>query len=83
MRATFLVSGNCLALDRPRRLSFSWSCSTWPDPTVQSVVTVTIEPDGAAASVLTIEHTLLPSGLADQHARGWTLVAGQLARAVS
>ena len=24
--------------------------STWPDPTIQSVVTVTIEPDGAEAS---------------------------------
>ena len=80
---TFLVSGNYLTLDRPRRLSFSWSCSTWPDPTAQSVVTVTIEPDGAGASVLTIEHARLPAGLADQHARGWSLVAGQLARAVS
>ncbi len=80
---TFLVSGNFLTLDRPRRLSFTWSCSTWPDPTVQSVVTVTIEPDGADASVLTIEHALLPSGLAEQHMRGWALIAGQLARAVS
>jgi len=80
---TFLVSGNYLTLDRPRRLSFSWSCSTWPDPTAQSVVTVTIEPDGAGASVLTIEHARLPAGLADQHARGWSLVAGQLARAIS
>jgi len=54
-----------------------------PDPTVQSVMTVTIEPDDAGAPALTIEHTRLPAGLADQHARGWTLVAGQLARAIS
>jgi len=47
------------------------------------VVTVTIEPDGADASVLTIEHALLPSGLSDQHAHGWTLIAEQLAQAVS
>ena len=80
---TFLVSGNYLTLDRPRRLSFTWSCSTWPDPTVQSLVTVTIEPDGADASVLVIEHALLPAGLADQHARGWALIAEQLARAVT
>ncbi|HUZ55326.1 MAG TPA: hypothetical protein VMU94_22705 [Streptosporangiaceae bacterium] len=46
-------------------------------------MTVTIEPDGADASVLTIEHALLPSGLADQHAHGWTLIAEQLAQAVS
>ena len=80
---TFLVSGNYLTLDRPRRLSFTWSCSTWPDPTAQSVVTVIIEPDGAGAAVLTIEHARLPSGLADQHARGWSLIAGQLALAVA
>lgn len=80
---TFLVSGNFLTLDRPRRLSFTWSCSTWPDPAAQSIVTVTIEAAGADASLLTIEHALLPSGLADQHARGWTLIAGQLALAVA
>ncbi len=43
----FRVSGNYLTLDRPHRLAFTWSCSTWPDPTVQTIVTVTIDPDGA------------------------------------
>jgi uncharacterized protein YndB with AHSA1/START domain len=40
----FSVSGQYLVLDRPRRLSFTWSCSTWPDPSVKSVVTVLLEP---------------------------------------
>jgi uncharacterized protein YndB with AHSA1/START domain len=75
----FRVSGNYLTLDRPHRVAFTWSCSTWPDPTVQSVVTVTIEPDGDGASVMTIEHQLLPPALVPQHAAGWTAIARQLA----
>lgn len=79
---TFRVSGNYLTLDRPRRLAFTWSCSTWPDPTIQSVVTVTIEPEGARASIMTIEHELLPPALVQQHAHGWAAIAGQLRAAL-
>jgi uncharacterized protein YndB with AHSA1/START domain len=79
----FRVSGNYLALERPRRLAFSWSCSTWPDPTIQTIVTVTIDPDGAEASVMTIEHTLLPPALTLQHARGWAAIALQLQDALA
>jgi len=75
---TFRVSGNYLTLERPHRVAFTWSCSTWPDPTIQSVVTVTIEPDGAEASIMTIEHELLPPALVQQHARGWALITTQL-----
>jgi hypothetical protein len=52
--------------------------STWPDPTIQSVVTVTIEPDGAEASIMTIEHELLPPALVRRHAHGWTAISTQL-----
>lgn len=79
---TFRVSGNYLTLDRPRRLAFTWSCSTWPDPTIQSVVTVTIEPEGTRASIMTIEHELLPPALVQQHAHGWAAIAGQLRAAL-
>jgi uncharacterized protein YndB with AHSA1/START domain len=75
---TFRVSGNYLTLERPHRVAFTWSCSTWPDPTLQTVVTVTIEPDGAEASIMTIEHELLPPVLAGQHAHGWTVISTQL-----
>ena len=57
---TYRVSGNYVTLERPHRVAFTWSCSTWPDPAIQSVVTVTIEPDGAEASIMTIEHQLSP-----------------------
>jgi hypothetical protein len=39
---------------------------------------VTIEPDGAEASIMTIEHELLPPVLAGQHAHGWTVISTQL-----
>jgi uncharacterized protein YndB with AHSA1/START domain len=76
--STFRVSGNYLTLERPHQVAFTWSCSTWPDPTIQTVVTVTIEPDGAGASIMTIEHDLLPPALVQQHARGWTDISMQL-----
>jgi uncharacterized protein YndB with AHSA1/START domain len=79
----FRVSGNYLTLDRPHRLAFTWSCSTWPDPTIQTIVTVTIVPDGAEASIMTIEHALLPPDLVQQHARGWDAIATQLEAALA
>jgi uncharacterized protein YndB with AHSA1/START domain len=75
----FWVSGEYLVLDRPGRLSFSWSCSTWPDPGLKSVVNVLLEPRENEQTLMTIEHTLLPPGLVDQHERGWTAIAQQLA----
>jgi len=75
----FRVSGEYLVLDRPTRLSFSWSCSTWPDPSLKSVVNVLLEPRENAQTLMTIEHTLLPPGLVAQHERGWAAIAQQLA----
>jgi uncharacterized protein YndB with AHSA1/START domain len=75
----FHVTGEYLALDRPGRLSFTWSCSTWPDPSRSSVVTVQLEPREGSQTLMTIQHTLLPPGLADQHTRGWEAIAAQLA----
>jgi hypothetical protein len=59
-------------------VAFTWSCSTWPDPAIHSVVTVTIEPDGAEASIMTIEHQLLPPALVQQHEQGWAVIMAQL-----
>ena len=77
--AEFCVTGRYLALDRPRRLSFTWSCSTWPDPRLSSMVTVLLEPRERQQTLMTIEHTLLPPGLVGQHERGWAAIARQLA----
>lgn len=74
----FHVVGTYLVLDRPRRLQFTWSCSTWVDPTVESVVTVTLEPHDGMDTLMTIHHALLPPDQVSNHEYGWTVVAGEL-----
>ena len=54
------VTGAFVELDRPRRLRFTWSCSDWADPSVQSLVTVTLEEHGGDETMMTIEHEQLP-----------------------
>ena len=76
--AEFRVSGQYLVLARPIRLTFTWSCSTWPDPSLKSEVHVLLEPRENGRTLMTIEHRLLPPELVDQHAHGWTAIADQL-----
>jgi uncharacterized protein YndB with AHSA1/START domain len=78
----FVVTCRYLELVRPRRLRFTWSCSTWPDPNFESLVTVTLEPHGDGETLMRIEHALLPDHLIDQHQSGWTQIADQLAAEV-
>ena len=80
--ASLYVTGRFLVLDRPRRLRFSWTCSDWADPTVQSQVTVTLEDHGPDQTLMTIEHEQLPAGQADPHQRGWGAIAVQLGEAL-
>jgi uncharacterized protein YndB with AHSA1/START domain len=74
----FYVEGTYLEVAPPRLIRFSWSCSTWEDPTVESVVTVTLEPHGRMDTLMTIHHALLPPENVANHKRGWTLIAEQL-----
>ena len=76
------VTGQFIELDRPRRIRFSWSCSDWADPTVQSEVTVILEDHGAGQTLMTIEHERLPNGQIDPHQRGWGAIAAQLGEAL-
>jgi uncharacterized protein YndB with AHSA1/START domain len=79
---TFVVSGRFTALEPPHRLSFTWQCSTWPSPRNDSLVTVHLDPHGANETMMTIEHALLPPGLAEQHEHGWAAIAAQLVGAL-
>jgi uncharacterized protein YndB with AHSA1/START domain len=74
----FFVAGRFLALDRPHRLVFTWTCSTWPDPNLDTRVTVTLEALGEHETRMTIRHEALPESLRPDHRKGWALIAQQL-----
>jgi len=76
----FSVWGRFLALEPPHLIRFTWSCSTWPDPIVESVVTVTLKKSGQDQTLMTIEHRALPPDLVQRHEVGWRAVAAQLER---
>ena len=75
--SSLYVSGTFVELDRPRRLRFTWSCSAWADPSVQSLVTVTLEDHGADETMMIIEHEQLPPEEVDSHQHGWGTIAVQ------
>ena len=77
-----LITGTFLAIDRPQLLSFTWTNSNWQDPTAVSVVDVAFEAIGADETLMSIEHSLVPSGEFDNFHRGWTLTCDQLAAAL-
>jgi uncharacterized protein YndB with AHSA1/START domain len=73
------MTGRFLEIDRPHRLRFTWSISTWRDPTVESVVAIDFEPVGDRQTLMVIEHSLLPPYAVDDHRTGWAQTADQLA----
>ena len=76
---TVTMTGRFLEIDRPRRLRFTWSLSSWRDPTVASIVTVDFEPVGDDQTLMLIEHSLLPPDVVDEHQTGWAQTLDQLA----
>ena len=74
-----LISGQFLAIDRPRLLRFTWSNSDWADPTTESVVNVAFEPVGDDETLMSIEHSLLPPEEFENFHSGWTQTFEQLA----
>jgi len=74
----FSVVGKFTVLERPHRISFTWHCSTWGDPDLESVVTIEFEETGESQTLLTLEHALLPFDLLEQHEHGWIAIAAQL-----
>ncbi|MDV3126410.1 SRPBCC domain-containing protein [Mycobacterium sp. 21AC1] len=74
-----LITGQFLAIERPRLLRFTWSNSNWTDPTLVSVVNVAFEPAGDEETLMSIEHSLLPPYEFDNFHNGWIRTADQLA----
>ncbi len=78
-----VVVGTYLTLNRPRTIRFTWSCSTWADPSQQSIVTIDLRPVGDEHTHMTIRHELLPPGTMLSHERGWQHIGNQLAASLS
>jgi uncharacterized protein YndB with AHSA1/START domain len=75
--------GSYLAIERPRRLVFTWATrDTLP---ATSKVTVLIEPLSDDACQLTLHHEMAPewAAFADRAAASWQKMADALARALS
>ena len=68
------ITGEYVALERPRRLSFTWR----HEGGVDSVVTITFEPHGEDETLMTIHHVQLPPHLVPGHEAGWTSIAEHL-----
>jgi len=65
------ISGSYLEFVRDRKLVFTWRWITLPER--QSQVTVTLEPDGKNATLLTLLHEkLFDEAAKTGHTRGWT-----------
>jgi uncharacterized protein YndB with AHSA1/START domain len=73
-----VVTGEFVAIDRPRRLVFTWRDTDWADSEPDSVVTVLLEPRGNDATEMRILHESLPPGAVDGYGPGWASVARQL-----
>jgi uncharacterized protein YndB with AHSA1/START domain len=71
--------GEYLAIEPPRLVSFTWR-SPYTEG-VDSVVTVTLEPDGDATRLLLV-HDQLPDGAAESHRGGWGSILDRLVATV-
>ncbi len=74
-----LISGQFLTIDRPHLLRFTWSNSNWEDPSRVSIVDVTFEPVGVDETLMSIEHSLLPTSEFESFHSGWIDTFAQLA----
>ena len=74
-----LITGQFLAIDRPRLLRFTWTNSDWPDPTQESIVNVSFAPVGDDETLMSVEHSLLPPQEFESFHSGWILTVDQLA----
>jgi uncharacterized protein YndB with AHSA1/START domain len=72
-----VVTGRYLALEPGRLLRFTWSCDAWSDPSIESVVTVSLAPNGPDCD-LTLTHERLPAEQVEGHHSGWSRIADQL-----
>ena len=72
------VSGVYREVQANRRLVFTWAWHSTPER--QSLVTITLQPDGAG-TLLTLQHAqFFDQDARDRHAKGWADLLGKLER---
>ncbi len=72
--------GEYLEIDAPNRLVFSWISSFMPAGEQKTRVTVSLEPSGESATLLTLVHDELPAGESyDGHVEGWAEILRKFA----
>ncbi|MSP92833.1 MAG: hypothetical protein EXR79_13685 [Myxococcales bacterium] len=65
------ISGTTLELDPPRRIVQAWRTTDFTAADGDSRVTVTLEPDDAGGTRLTLAHGEIPEGQGERYAQGW------------
>lgn len=74
-------SGEYLAIQRDRRICFTWVSEFLPAPVATTRVTVTFEPVDGDRTRIRLSHDLLPDHEAyDRHPDGWGRILSTLAR---
>jgi activator of HSP90 ATPase len=64
------IMGKNLELESPRRIFQSWRTTEFPEDALDSLLEILIEPTGKG-SKLTLIHTQIPKGQAEQYKEGW------------
>lgn len=70
------IRGEYVELDRPNRLRFTWSHHGVTD----SLVTISLEPQGRDRTLMTIDHSQLPVDGVPDHEKGWAQIVEHLSR---
>jgi uncharacterized protein YndB with AHSA1/START domain len=76
---TVIVGGSYRAIEPPSKIVFSWIIEP-PDEHagIDSLVTVTITPDGDGAELVIVHERLTLTGAVARHAEGWRGALGRL-----
>ena len=64
------IQGKTLALEPSRHILQSWRTTEFPDSSPDSSLEVTLEP-AEGGTRLTLVHTAIPDGQADEYRQGW------------
>jgi uncharacterized protein YndB with AHSA1/START domain len=77
-----VASGHVVDVVENRRIVFTWGWVGTPLKPGTTTVEITLEPDPAGGTIITLAHRGLPDDLVDHHRGGWEHCLGRLAELV-